>query len=41
MAPLTNCESVIEGTAERVADQAELQAVADKYVAEGWPASAG
>lgn len=30
---------VVEGTAERVTDQAELQAVADRYVAEGWPAS--
>ena len=28
----------MEGTAERVTDQAELQAVADRYVAEGWPA---
>lgn len=30
---------VVEGTAERVTDQAELQAVADKMRAEGWPAS--
>jgi hypothetical protein len=30
---------VVEGTAERVADQAELQAVADECVANGWPAS--
>jgi hypothetical protein len=30
---------VLEGTAERVIDQAELQAVADMYVADGWPAS--
>jgi len=30
---------VVEGTAERVTDQAELQAVADRYVVEGWPAS--
>jgi len=30
---------VVEGTAERVTDQAALQAVADKEVAGGWPAS--
>jgi Pyridoxamine 5'-phosphate oxidase len=30
---------VVEGTAERVIDQVELQAVADMYVADGWPAS--
>ena len=28
---------IVEGTAERVTDPAELQAVADRYVAEGWP----
>jgi hypothetical protein len=30
---------VFEGTAERVTDAAELQAMADHCVAEGWPAS--
>jgi pyridoxamine 5'-phosphate oxidase-like protein len=29
---------VVEGAAERVTEQDELQAVADQYVAEGWPA---
>jgi nitroimidazol reductase NimA-like FMN-containing flavoprotein (pyridoxamine 5'-phosphate oxidase superfamily) len=29
---------VVEGTAERVTDRAELQAVVDRFVAEGWPA---
>lgn len=30
---------VIEGTAERVSDAAELQTVAQTYAAQGWPAS--
>jgi hypothetical protein len=30
---------VVEGTAERVIDPDELHAVADKCVADGWPAS--
>jgi hypothetical protein len=30
---------VVEGTAERVVDAAELQTVADAYAAQGWPAS--
>jgi pyridoxamine 5'-phosphate oxidase-like protein len=30
---------VVEGTAERVVDAAELQTVADAFAAQGWPAS--
>jgi hypothetical protein len=29
---------VVEGTAERVVDRAELEAVAEAYAAQGWPA---
>jgi hypothetical protein len=37
---LTTTNLVVEGTAERVLDPAELRTVAEAYAAHGWPASA-
>ncbi|HEU0026001.1 MAG TPA: pyridoxamine 5'-phosphate oxidase family protein [Ktedonobacterales bacterium] len=37
---LPTIDLVIEGTASRVTDQATLQSIAERYAAQGWPASA-
>lgn len=38
---LPNLDLVIEGTATQVIDRATLQRVAERYAAQGWPASVG
>ena len=37
---LPTLDLVVEGTASRVTDQATLQRIAERYAAQGWPASA-
>jgi hypothetical protein len=37
---LPDLDLVVEGTARRVTDKAELQSLAERYAAQGWPAKA-
>jgi general stress protein 26 len=37
---LSTLDLVVEGTASQVTDQATLQRIAERYAAQGWPASA-
>jgi pyridoxine/pyridoxamine 5'-phosphate oxidase len=38
---LPTLDLVVEGTASKVTDQVTLQQIAERYAAQGWPASAG